>query len=271
MFFFNSFWVGFSRIRFELVNDRIARAANLLAQETFALLLQVLWDFLHLVIIVWHVILRTTLTLHSYLISSGLLKKYKTLDLTNLRYLAIVVEDEEAYDVARIVKLLQWLSQIRVKRICLYDRAGLLKECKKVILQELDAREWENDVKRIDLDQDQMTLEFASLSDGKAGIAKASSLLCSKYLKIDSSDGNQHKSTIFTESDLTEALREVGHYGPKPSLLLTYGAVRCHLGFPAWRTPYTEIVHMGPLKSMKYGALLKSIEEFTRVKQNYGA
>lgn len=155
--------------RFELVNDRIARAANLLAQvndlyssvyiiiwqcqyfhfvfiiyiwqrscssivhlqvhlcpfqETFALLLQVLWDFLHLVIIVWHVILRTTLTLHSYLISSGLLKKYRTLDLTNLRYLAIVVEDEEAYDIARIVKLLQWLSQIRVKRICLYDRAG---------------------------------------------------------------------------------------------------------------------------------------------------
>lgn len=256
---------------FELVNDRIARAANLLAQETFALLLQFLWHFLHLVIIIWHVILRTTLTLHSYLISSGLLKKYKTLDLTNLRYLAIVVEDEEAYDVARIVKLLQWLSQIGVKPICLYDRAGVLKECKKVILQELDAREWENDVKRIDLDQDQMTLEFASLSDGKAGIAKASSLLCSKYLKIDSSDGNQHKPTIFTESDLTEALREVGHYGPKPSLLLTYGAVRCHLGFPAWRTPYTEIVHMGPLKSMKYGALLKSIEEFTRVKQNYGA
>ncbi|KAI3944101.1 hypothetical protein MKW92_037303 [Papaver armeniacum] len=239
--------------------------------ETFALLLQLLWHFLHLVIIVWHVILRTTLTLHSYLISSGLLKWYKTLDLTNLRYLAIVVEDEEAYDIPRIIKLLQWVSQIGVKRICLYDRAGVLKECKKVILQELDAREWENDVKRIDLDQDQMTIEFASFSDGKAGIAKASSLLCSKYLKIDSLGGNQHKPTIFKESDLTEALREVGHYGPKPNLLLTYGAVRCHLGFPAWRMPYTEIVHMGPLKSMKYGALLKSIEEFTRVKQNYGA
>ncbi|KAI3991907.1 hypothetical protein MKX01_012852 [Papaver californicum] len=257
--------------RFELVNDGIARAANLLAQETTTSFLRLLWHFLHLVITVWHLMLRITLTLHSYLISSGLLKKYKTLDLTNLRYLAIVVEDEEAYDIARIVKLLWWLSQIGVKGICLYDRAGVLKECKKVILQELDAKELGSDEKRIYLDQNQMTLEFASFSDGKAGIAKASSLLCSKYLKIDSSGGNQNEPTIFTESDLTEALVEVGHNGPKPSLLLTYGVVRCHLGFPAWRMPYTEIAHMGPLKSMKYGALLKAIEEFTRVKQNYGA
>ncbi|MCL7043028.1 hypothetical protein MKW94_026968, partial [Papaver nudicaule] len=129
----------------------------------------------------------------------------------------------------------------------------------------------ESDENKNRLDQNQLILEFASFSDGKAGIAKASNHLCSKHLKIDSTGRNPTEPAIFTKSDLAEALREVGHGGPEPSLLLTYGAVRCHQGFPAWRMRYTEILHMGPLKSMKYGALLKSIEEFTRVKQNYGA
>ncbi|MCL7032816.1 hypothetical protein MKW94_004599 [Papaver nudicaule] len=129
----------------------------------------------------------------------------------------------------------------------------------------------ESDENKNRLDQNQLILEFASFSDGKAGIAKASNLLCSKHLKIDSTGRNPTEPAIFTETDLAAALREVGHGGPEPSLLLTYGAVRCHQGFPAWRMRYTEILHMGPLKSMKYGALLKSIEEFTRVKQNYGA
>ncbi|MCH87335.1 nogo-B receptor-like, partial [Trifolium medium] len=30
--------------------------------------------------------------------------------------------------------------------------------------------------------------------------------------------------------------------GPEPDLLLVYGPVRSHLGFPPWRIRYTEIV-----------------------------
>lgn len=33
-----------------------------------------------------------------------------------------------------------------------------------------------------------------------------------------------------------------GCRGPDPDLLLVYGPARCHLGFPAWRIRYTEIV-----------------------------
>ncbi|OVA06111.1 hypothetical protein BVC80_93g17 [Macleaya cordata] len=86
-----------------------------------------------------------------------------------------------------------------------------------------------------------MTLEFASFSDGKVGIAKAANLLCSKYLKIANLGGDRNEP-VFTESDMSSALRVVGCEGAEPNLLLTYGSVRCHLGFPAWRMRYTEIV-----------------------------
>ena len=33
-----------------------------------------------------------------------------------------------------------------------------------------------------------------------------------------------------------------GSGGADPDLLLIYGPTRCHLGFPAWRLRYTEIV-----------------------------
>ncbi|KAH1066935.1 hypothetical protein J1N35_031922 [Gossypium stocksii] len=54
-----------------------------------------------------------------------------------------------------------------------------------------------------------------------------------------------------------------GSGGPEPDLLLVYGPARCHLGFPACRIKYTEIVHMGPLKPMNYGSLIKAIYKFT--------
>ncbi|KAK9931482.1 hypothetical protein M0R45_018756 [Rubus argutus] len=69
---------------------------------------------------------------------------------------------------------------------------------------------------------------------------------------------------------MDDALKDVGGRGPDPDLLLVYGPARCHLGFPAWRMRYTEIVHMGQLKSMKYGSLVKAIYKFTTVRQNYG-
>ncbi|GKV19727.1 hypothetical protein SLEP1_g29951 [Rubroshorea leprosula] len=69
---------------------------------------------------------------------------------------------------------------------------------------------------------------------------------------------------------MTEALKAVGCIGLEPDLLLVYGPVRCHLGFPPWRLRYTEIIHMGPLKFMRYGSLRKAIYKFTMVRQNYG-
>ncbi|GKV26579.1 hypothetical protein SLEP1_g35855 [Rubroshorea leprosula] len=69
---------------------------------------------------------------------------------------------------------------------------------------------------------------------------------------------------------MTDALKAVGCIGLEPDLLLVYGPARCHLGFPAWRIRYTEIVHMGPLESMRYGSLKKAIHKFTMVHQNYG-
>ena len=61
----------------------------------------------------------------SYFISSGLLRKYRTLNLSKLRYLAIVVESEEACQTSKVTELLQWLGDIGVKHVCLYDQEGI--------------------------------------------------------------------------------------------------------------------------------------------------
>jgi ditrans,polycis-polyprenyl diphosphate synthase len=116
-----------------------------------------------------------------------------------------------------------------------------------------------------------MTLECISGSDGKEGIAKAANLLCSTYLNGDRSGHENVKSeSVLTETDMASALKSVGCGGPEPDLLLVYGPARCHLGFPAWRLRYTEIMHMGPLKSMKYGAIVKALYNFSKKHQNYG-
>ncbi|KAF9592489.1 hypothetical protein IFM89_015060 [Coptis chinensis] len=87
-------------------------------------MLRLVWLFLHLIATIWRFVTGTAQTLQSYLISSGIVNKYKASDLTNLQYLAIVVESQEAYDTARVVKLLHWLSNIGVKHVCLYDMDG---------------------------------------------------------------------------------------------------------------------------------------------------
>lgn len=114
-------------------------------------------------------------------------------------------------------------------------------------------------------------MEFASYSDEKEAVAKSANLLFVKYYL-----GRDQKVPIFIESHITEALKTVGWFvsicsfhidflsftnfwvltstentkcfpfsgsgGPDPDLLLVYGPARCHLGFPAWRIRYTEIV-----------------------------
>lgn len=62
--------------------------------------------------------------LESYLISSGLLKRYKALNFDTLKYLAIVVDSEEAHQISKVTELLQWLASAGVKNVCLYDTEG---------------------------------------------------------------------------------------------------------------------------------------------------
>ncbi|CAN1164328.1 hypothetical protein LINPERPRIM_LOCUS33112 [Linum perenne] len=124
-----------------------------------------------------------------------------------------------------------------VKRVCLYDALGVLKKSKASIvgmleyavhLEELHKKELREIPKCI-------TIEFASMSDGKEAVAKAANLLFTKYMKLSNFD--QQDEQIFTEENVTEALKAV-----------VYAPVRCHLGFPAWRTRYTEIEYVNYFK-----------------------
>ncbi|KAF6152630.1 hypothetical protein GIB67_008067, partial [Kingdonia uniflora] len=173
-------------------------------REIWALRLRLLWNFIHLVISTSHFLLGTANTFQSYLISSGLLRKYKALDLTELQYLAIVVDSEEAHNTSKIVELLHWLSIVGVKNIYLYDMDGVLKDSKEIILEELADKSYEQGTFS---DQKEMTFEFSSFSDGKEGAAKADNFLCSKYLKDSSLDGVDEEH-LFIEPKMTEALEE---------------------------------------------------------------
>jgi len=62
--------------------------------------------------------------LESFLVFRGWLKEYKSLDVSKLRYLAIVIESEEARQISDVVELLQWVAAIGVKHVCLYDMEG---------------------------------------------------------------------------------------------------------------------------------------------------
>ncbi|KAF3435606.1 hypothetical protein FNV43_RR22697 [Rhamnella rubrinervis] len=230
------------------------------------LVLWLLWHVLHFTVSIFYLVLAIASVAESYFISSGLLRKYRTLNLSKLRYLAIVVETEEACQTSKITELLQWLGDIGVKHICLYDQEGVMKKSKQVILEKLNnAMVFEEAGKNDKLvDHNPMTLEFTSFSDGKEAVTKAAHLLFMKYMKLIKLAGDQ-KEQIFTEPHMAEALRVVGCKGPDPDLLLVYGPARCHLGFPLWRIRYTEIVHMGPLESMRYGSLKKAIYKFTMV------
>lgn len=86
--------------------------------------LLLLWHILHLFVSIWYFLLGLAYVLQSYLISGGVFKSYKALNLGKLRYLAIVIESEEAYQTSKVIELLQWLEAIGVKRVCLYDTEG---------------------------------------------------------------------------------------------------------------------------------------------------
>ncbi|XP_021731617.1 dehydrodolichyl diphosphate synthase complex subunit NUS1-like [Chenopodium quinoa] len=243
--------------------ERYLRSYWMTKVTRFAAIL--LWNILHFLVTIWYWVNDVYYTLESYLITCGFFKKYRYLDPSKVKYLAIVIESEEAYQISEVIELLHWVTAIGVKHVCLYDMEGVLKESQETIIDECNARPR----KAVETDEavlkpSQLILEFISVSDGKEGVVKAANLLFSKY-----KDGNGDK-TKFTEPIIDEALQLVGCSGPEPDLLLIYGPARCHLGFPPWRLSYTEIVHMGNLKSKKYGSLIKAIYRFTTVRQNYG-
>ncbi|CAJ2671788.1 unnamed protein product [Trifolium pratense] len=188
-----------------------------------------------------------------------------------LQYLAIVIESEDAHQTSKVVKLLQWLDSVGVKNVCLYDMNGVLKKSKETIFQTLKNAK---SIEEVNEDvthhaPDHMTLEFISYVDGKEAVAKAANLIFVKNFK-QHNIGGVLDHQISLEPHLNQALQIVGCKGPEPDLLLVYGLVRSHLGFPAWRIRYTEIVHMGSLNFMRYGSLIKAIYNFTKVRHNYG-
>ncbi|XP_059299170.1 uncharacterized protein LOC132051920 isoform X4 [Lycium ferocissimum] len=240
--------------------------------------LHLIWLILHLIINIWYSVLGIARMMENALISSGLRKSYNAVNISKVRYLAVVIESEEARQTSKVLELLCWLASIGIKSICLYDREGVLKKSQEAIIEGLNKSQKAivegsghgtllEHVSFADtlLCHKHVDLEFVSFADSKPAVAKAANLLFAKhYATVKPEKPN------FTESDMSEALQAVGYGGPEPDLLLVYGPVRCHTGFPAWRIRYTEIVHMGPLKSMKFGSLIKAIHKFTKVHQNYG-
>ncbi|CAK7329725.1 unnamed protein product [Dovyalis caffra] len=153
----------------------------------------------------------------------GLLKRYKAIDVGQLRYLAIVVDSDDACQISKVIQLLQWLEAIGVKHLCLYDPEGVLKKSKESILVKFkNATSFEEaDEKGLLLDQKHMTLEFASISDGKEAVAKAGNEIFMKHLKL-ANTGAELKEQIFTEANMGEALRA------------TYGILEVHeIRFPS--------------------------------------
>ncbi|XP_010322891.1 CPT-binding protein isoform X1 [Solanum lycopersicum] len=230
------------------------------------LVLHLVWLILHLIINVWYSVLGIARMVENTLISSGLLKSYNAVNISKVRYLAVVIDSEEARETSKVLELLCWLASVGLKSICLYDREGVLKKSQTAIIEGLNKSQ-----KAIVEGSDHGTLvehvdlEFVSFADSKPAVAKAANLLFAKHYA-----STKPEKPNFTESDMSEALQAVGYGGPEPDLLFVYGPVRCHMGFPAWRIRYTEIVHMGTLKSMEFGSLLKAIHKFTKVHQNYG-
>ncbi|CAL9132030.1 unnamed protein product [Musa acuminata var. zebrina] len=239
------------------------------------LILGFCWYLLHLMVNLRHMGSSVNDLLFCYIISMGLLLKHQNLQLDKLNSLAVVVDSEEAKNTTKIKQLLCWLSSIGIKYVILYDMQGVLKQTIGTDLESLTNTSMTTcsvvDAKMATslFHFEKMAIEIISLSDGKEGVAKAASFLYSEHMK-DDSEICYRSEPDFTESDVANALKATGSAGAEPDLLLVYGPARCHLGFPAWRLRYTEIVHMGRLRSMKFAAIVKTMHDFSKKHQNYG-
>lgn len=238
-------------------------------QQSENLWLILIWHVVHFIISIWCFAIWLAETVESYFISSGLIKRYKTIDTGRVKYLAIVLDSKESRRTSEVIELLQCIERIGLKNVCLYDYEGVLKKSKKIIMEKFSRANLYEEASTIGsplLDKEPMTLEFASFSDGKEAIAQAANYIFTNYYM-----SGYQKGLPCTESHIDEALKAIGYGQPDPDLILIYGTARCNLGFPAWRIRYTETAHMGSLKSMKYGSIRKAIHRFTMVHQKYGA
>ncbi|KAF5769105.1 putative dehydrodolichyl diphosphate synthase complex subunit Nus1 [Helianthus annuus] len=161
-----------------------------------------LWHIIHLIINVLYIVREIFRTIESYLITNRYVKTYTNLNLDRVKYLGIVIDSDEARNTSQVVELLEWLSAIGLKKICLYDREGVLKKSKADFMERfgpLLGKKW-------------MDFEFVSISDGKEAVAKAANVLFKKYY-VDEEDSEK---PFFTETHLTEALKTLGllHMGP---------------------------------------------------------
>ncbi|KAG2649231.1 hypothetical protein PVAP13_1NG094100 [Panicum virgatum] len=245
------------------------------------LILGWLWCLIHMAISLFDLWSCLSKKLECYLISSELLSKYQILHLERLKCLGVVVDSREAKNVMEIKQLLHWFSTVGIKYVVLYDIEGVIKESIEHGIEASRDESTSNfsdvcaNTKSSHCSHGGMVIECLSGSDAKEGIAKAANLLysasckgCNNYAPY--TRGCDKMFTVFTEADMASALRTVGSGGPELDLLLVYGPVRCHLGFPSWRLRYTEIMHMGPLKSMKYSSIVKVLCQFAQKHQNYG-
>ncbi|KAL6546038.1 hypothetical protein OROGR_009912 [Orobanche gracilis] len=220
---------------------------------------------MHLIVSIWYSVQGLVNEIENFLISSGLFKKYRNMDISKVKYLAVVIDSEEALGTLKVLELLRWLSDIGLEKVCLYDKEGVLKKSKETLTLWLKTERMSKETTGGPLVKPKfMSLEVISFSDSKDAVAKAANFLLKKHYL----DANQKPQ--LTEPDMADALEAIGYETLEPDLMLIYGPARCHLGFPAWRCRYTEMVHMGPLKSMRFGAIIKAIHRFTTVHQNYG-
>nr|GMD14793.1 dehydrodolichyl diphosphate synthase complex subunit nus1 isoform X1 [Ipomoea batatas] len=216
--------------------------------------LHFLWLIIHFFVGIWYFVLGIAQTIESFLISNGFWKSYKSLNISKIQHLAVVIDCEEARETSKVLELLQFLATIGVKNVSLYDSEGVLKQSKEAIKEELSRiKFYERTSLPTPLLHKYNNLEFVSSADGKHAMGKAANFLFVKHYT-----GTNLQKHTFTESDVIDALSAIGCCGPDPDLLLVYASARCHLGFPAWR-----LRHMGPLKSMKFGSLMKAIYKFT--------
>ncbi|XP_022678979.1 uncharacterized protein LOC101760549 isoform X5 [Setaria italica] len=176
------------------------------------LILGLIWGIIHLAISLFNIWSLLIYNLECYIISSGLLRKYRYLHLDRLKYLAIVVDSKEAKNTVKIRQLLCWLSTMGVKYICLYDIEGVLKKSFEPAMKgSRDGKAGEYLGISASISHSghkDLVIECVSGSDGKEGIAKAASLLCSTYLNGDT-HGDGKKEPTFTEADMASALKAV--------------------------------------------------------------
>ncbi|KAJ0703628.1 putative dehydrodolichyl diphosphate synthase complex subunit Nus1 [Helianthus annuus] len=152
-----------------------------------------LWHIIHLIINVLYIVREIFRTIESYLITNRYVKTYTNLNLDRVKHLGIV---DEARNTSQVVELLEWLSAIGLKKICLYDREGVLKKSKAVFMERFGPL----------LGKKRMDFELVSITDGKEAVAKAANVLFKKYY-VDEEDSEK---PFFTETHLTEALKTLG-------------------------------------------------------------